>query len=223
MSKSEKAASAARVMIVDDHPLVRRGIASVIDSEADLRVCCEADSIADALQRVRDGRPDLLIVDLSLGDGSGLDLVKRLRAQDPHLKILVCSMHDEQLFAQRALAAGANGYIGKEQATEHVVDAVRHVLDGRTWLSRDMTERALSGVTRGQADFARDPVGSLSDRELEVFELIGRGCGPSQIAEQIHLSVKTVETHREKIKRKLGLRSGVELTRRALQWVTERN
>ena len=220
MSTAEKRGP-ARVMIVDDHPLVRRGIASVIDGEPDLRVCCEADSIADALQRVRGAYPDLLIVDLSLGDGSGLDLVKRLRAQDSRLKILVCSMHDEQLFAQRALAAGANGYIGKEQATEFVVDAVRHVLGGRTWLSRDMTERALAGLTRGQADFARDPVGSLSDRELEVFELIGRGCGPSQIAEQIHLSVKTVETHREKIKRKLGLRSGVELTRRALQWVTE--
>ncbi len=212
---------AARVLIVDDHPLVRRGIASVIDAEPDLRVCAEAESIAEALSRIRAVAPDLVIVDLSLADGSGLELVKRLRAQDAALKILVCSMHDEQLFAPRALAAGANGYIGKEQATEHVVDAVRHVLAGRTWLSEDMTERALSGVSRGAADFARNPMESLSDRELEVFELIGRGYGPSQIAEQIHLSVKTVETHREKIKRKLGLRSGVELVRRALQWVTE--
>ena len=216
---STQSIRAARVLLVDDHPLVRRGLAAVIGGEDDLEVCGEAETVLAAMQMVRTEAPDLVVTDLSLGDGNGLELVKRLRAQDPDLKILVCSMHDERLFAQRALGAGANGYIGKEQATAHVVEAIRHTLSGRTWLSDAMTDLALNGALRTVA--GDNGVAGLTDRELAVFELIGRGMGPSQIALQIHLSVKTIETHREKIKRKLGLRSGAELTRRAMQWVTE--
>ena len=217
--RAELSPRAARVLVVDDHPLVRRGLASVIGGEHDLEVCGEAETIVGALQVARSESPDLVVTDLSLADGNGLELVKRLRAQSPELKILVCSMHDERLFAQRALAAGANGYIGKEQATAHVVEAIRHTLAGRIWLSDAMTDMALNGALRGAA--GENAVAGLTDRELAVFELIGRGLGPSQIAMQIHLSVKTVETHREKIKRKLGLRTGAELTRRAMQWITE--
>jgi DNA-binding NarL/FixJ family response regulator len=207
-----------RVLVVDDHPLVRVGLASVINSEPDLEVCAEAGSVAAALEAVRASRPDLVVTDLSLPDGNGMDLIKRLHARATGLKILVCSMHDENLFAQRALAAGACGYIGKEEATRHVALAIRQVLQGRPWLSAELTARMHEGGAPPAADAGADEVGRLTDRELAVFEMIGRGMGPTQIAEQIHLSVKTVETHREKIKRKLNLRSASELTRRAMLW-----
>ncbi|WP_297909706.1 response regulator transcription factor [Thiomonas sp.] len=204
------------ILIVDDHPLVRMGLRSLLEAESDLRVCAEAGSVAEALAIVRKQQPDLVITDLSLGDGNGLELIKRLLAQHAGLRVLVCSMHDEKLFALRALAAGACGYVGKEQAGRHVVEAVRHGLAGHVWLSREMTDQALS---KGSARAPADAVASLTDRELAVFELIGRGMRPSQIASQIHLSVKTVETHREKIKKKLSLQSAGELTRSAMQWV----
>ena len=204
------------ILIVDDHPLVRMGLRSLLEAESDLRVCAEAGSVAEALATARRHQPDLVITDLSLGDGNGLELIKRLLAQHAGLRVLVCSMHDEKLFALRALAAGACGYVGKEQAGRHVVEAVRHGLAGHVWLSREMTDQALSN---GSARTPSDAVAGLTDRELAVFELIGRGLRPSQIAAQIHLSVKTVETHREKIKKKLSLQSAGELTRSAMQWV----
>lgn len=207
------------ILIVDDHPLVRMGLRSLLEAESDLRVCAEAGSVAEALATARKHHPDLVITDLSLGDGNGLEMIKRLLAQHAGLRVLVCSMHDEKLFALRALAAGACGYVGKEHAGRHVVEAVRHALAGHIWLSPAMTDQALSS---GGAQPPLDPVDAvarLTDRELAVFELIGRGMRPSQIAAQIHLSVKTVETHREKIKKKLNLQSGGELTRSAMQWV----
>ncbi len=206
-----------RILIVDDHPLVRMGLRSLLEAENDLRVCAEAGSVAEALATARKHRPDLVITDLSLGDGNGLDLIKRLIAQHAGLRVLVCSMHDEKLFALRALAAGACGYVGKEQAGRHVVDAVRHGLAGHIWLSPAMTDQALSSGNGVQEP--SDAVARLTDRELAVFELIGRGMRPSQIAAQIHLSVKTVETHREKIKKKLNLPTAGDLTRSAMQWV----
>lgn len=213
----------SRILLVDDHPLVRVGMVAVIGAESDLHVCGETDSITEALELVRSSRPDLIVLDLSLRDGNGLELIKRLHAHGDAPKMLVCSMHDEALFAPRALTAGANGYISKDEATAHLVDAIRHTLAGKIWLSRAMTERILRGVARGEPVFEDDAVGRLTDRELTVFELIGHGLGPTQIAQKIHLSVKTVETHREKIKRKLHLTNGSELIRRAMQWVTEHN
>ena len=214
--------AAWRILLIDDHPLVRAGMEAVISAEPDLTVCGQAGAVAEALEQIRSDRPDLVVLDLSLRDGNGLDLIKRLHAHGDAPKILVCSMHDEALFAPRALRAGANGYIGKGEATEHLVDAIRHTLSGKTWLSAAMTERILSGMARGEGPPDDDIVARLTDRELVVFELIGKGLGPTQIAQSIHISVKTVETHREKIKRKLLLASGSELTRRAMQWVTER-
>jgi len=207
-----------RILIVDDHPLVQTGLTSLIEREPDLEICGRSASIGEALELVRSTSPDLAIVDLSLADGNGLTLVKRLRASHSHIRTLVCSMHDEALFAYRAIKAGAMGYIGKEEATTKVVDAIRRVLSGKVWLSANMSDRVFEGLVSGGSVPAGSSVDNLSDRELEVFELIGRGLGASQLAERLHLSVKTIESHRENIKKKLGLRSAAELTRRAMQW-----
>jgi len=212
-----------RILVVDDHPLVRAGLVSLIKGEGDMDVCGESADISTALEMVRSERPDLATVDLSLADGNGLELVKRLSASYSEIKILVCSMHDEALFAYRALKAGAMGYIGKEEATTHVIEAIRQVLNNKIWLSQNMTERALQGLAKGGKDVTAATVERLSDRELEIFGLIGRGLGPSQIAEQLHLSVKTIETHRENIKKKLNLLNGSELTRLAMQWALEQS
>ena len=211
-----------RVLIVDDHPLVRMGLRGLLEGEPDLLVCGEASSLAEALLGVRALQPDLVVTDLSLGDGNGLELIKRLLSQHPQVKVLVCSMHDERLFALRALGAGACGYVSKEEAGRHVVDAVRSCLRGGVWLSPAMTEQAVHGM-RGGVVAPAPTIACLTARELAVFELIGRGQKPSQIAAQLHLSVKTVESHREKAKRKLNLRSGSELTRSAMQWVEEQD
>ena len=184
-------------------------------------VCAETGDMREALELVRTTAPDLVTINLSLADGNGVELDKRLRAYDCAIGMLVCWMHDESLFAYRALKAGAMGYIGKEQATTHVIDAIRQVLKGKIWLSENMTERALQGVAHGGSVANPATIDGLSDRELEVFGLIGRGMGPSEIAEQLHLSVKTIETHRENIKKKLSLRSGSELIRLAMQWTLD--
>lgn len=209
-----------RIMIVDDHPLLRLGLTRLLEDEDDLEVCCEADTNSQAFELAATTTPDLVITDLSLAGGNGLDLIKRLRGAYPDMQILVCSMYDEGIFAYRTLNAGARGYISKEEATLRIVEAVRHVLGGRIWMSEAMTERVLQGI----ADRTGNGLGSvesLSDRELEVFRLVGNGLRTSQIAKQLHLSVKTIETHRDNIKKKLNLASGNELTRRAIQWVLE--
>ncbi len=215
--------SIRRILIVDDHPLVRAGLASLIDGESDLEVCGQTDTVREAQDLIRRKQPDLAVIDLSLSDGNGLGLVKWLKAHHSGVKALVCSMHDEVLFSQRALNAGALGYINKQEATTDVVDAIRHVLRGKVWLSEIMTERMLQYIADGPSVLQVGSVASLSDRELEVFGLIGQGLGPTQIAEQLHLSVKTIETYREKIKKKLDLKSASELIRCAMQWVLEDN
>jgi DNA-binding NarL/FixJ family response regulator len=221
IKNTQKADRIYQILVVDDHPLVRFGLSSLIDSEPDLDICGETGMISEALELVRSTRPDLIIIDLSLADGNGLDLVKRLRVHDDDIRILVCSMHDESLFAQRAISAGARGYINKQEATTHIINAIRHVLSDKVWLSQQMTERLLQGMVENHSEPKVATIDSLSDRELEVFGLIGRGMGPTQIAEQLHLSVKTIETHREKIKKKLNLRSGSELSRWAIQWIID--
>jgi DNA-binding NarL/FixJ family response regulator len=218
------AAEKARILIVDDHPLVRAGLRALIGGESDLEVCGEAEGIAQTLTLAQATGPRVVIIDLSLSDGSGLELIKRLHRRHPELLILVCSMHEESLFAERALRAGARGYVNKHEATDRVVEAIRQVLSGGVYLSPTMTQRLLLGVTGGTGSARTDdwpPLADLSDRELEVFGLIGAGLGTTQIAERLCLSVKTVETHREKLKRKLNLVSGAELARRAVQWQLE--
>ena len=193
----------------------------LLNREPDLEVCGCVPGLSQAMQAYREKKPDLLIVDLSLENGSGIDLIKELVAQDPDIKILVSSMHDEQLFAERALRAGARGYLNKSEATTQVVAAVRAVLNGRVHLSEQMTNRMLRRTVGFMEDVGESPVATLSDRELDVFEHIGRGRTTRQIAQKLHISPKTVETYRENIKAKLNLQNATELTQHAVQWVLE--
>jgi DNA-binding NarL/FixJ family response regulator len=211
----------SRILIVDDHPLVRSGLRLLIDCEHDLSVCGEAANADEAMRLLEQHKPDLLIVDLSLKESSGLELIKRIKARHPDAKILVSSMFEESLYAERVLNAGALGYVHKQEGMERVIEAIRCVLSGRIWLSKSMSERMLRRMTTSPPTTTQSPVHTLSDRELEVFEAIGRGRATKDIAKQLHLSIKTVETHREKIKAKLGLQSAAELNRAAVQWVLE--
>jgi DNA-binding NarL/FixJ family response regulator len=209
-----------RVLIVDDHPIVREGLAAIINREPDLEVCGQAGGLAQAMRLFQQERPDLVVADVSLEDGNGLELVKELVAQDAGIKVLVQSMHEESLYAERSLRAGARGYVNKEEAPGQIVNAIRQVLRGRVYLSSRMTDRLLHRSVRGfEPD--RSPIESLSDRELEVFEQIGRGMTTRRIAQNLYLSPKTIETYRENIKTKLNLKNATELTQHAVQWVLE--
>jgi DNA-binding NarL/FixJ family response regulator len=209
-----------RILIVDDHPIVRRGLAELIEHEEDLEVCAEAADAAEAMHRVAATHPHVVVVDISLPGDNGIELIKKIRAYDDGIRMLVSSMHDESLYAERVLRAGAKGYINKSEATENIIDAIRLILSGRVYLSQRMTDRVLQQVGGGE-DPEHSPVDELSDRELEVFELIGRGLATRQIAEQLHLSTKTIDTYRTNIKTKLNLSTGTEMTQRAVQWVLE--
>lgn len=211
----------ARILIVDDHPLVRSGLRLLIDCEPDLTVCGEAADAAEAMRLLESLKPDLLIVDLSLKESSGLDLIKRIKSRNSDVKMLVSSMFEESLYAERVLSAGALGYVHKQEGMERVIEAIRCVMSGRVWLSTAMSDRMLRRMTASQPAAAQSPVHALSDRELEVFEHIGRGRATKDIARQLHLSIKTVESHKEKIKAKLGLKSAAELSRAAVHWVLE--
>ena len=208
-----------RIMIVDDHPLVRTGFSQLIGDCPDLEVCCEAGDMAEALRQIDIASPDLAIIDLSLAGGSGLDLIERIKSRDKNILMLVASMHDETLYAERVLAAGAHGFINKQEAQDSIIHAIRHVLSGKVYLSQKMTDRLLSGMVNAGAE--KRNIDSLSNRELQVFELIGEGVSSSQIAEQLNLSVKTIETHQAHIKKKLGLDSAHELSQRAIRWVMD--
>ena len=212
-----------RVLIVDDHPMLRKGLADLISHESDLGACGEADDLASAMEQVKATQPDLVIVDISLRESSGLELVKELKAQFPGLKMLMCSMHEEDLYAERALRAGAMGYINKDRAVDDVVDAIRCVLAGRVYLSDRMADRILNRVRGGGGDeqLKQGPMDQLTDRELEVFELFGNGMSTSEIADRLCLSPKTVDAHRQKIKRKLDINSTSELMQYAVKWVLE--
>jgi DNA-binding NarL/FixJ family response regulator len=212
-----------RIMVVDDHQLVRRGLGVLIAGQPDLEVVAEADGPRSAMKLFHEKKPDLVIVDLSLNDGSGLELIKDIMSQQGETKLLVCSMHDELLYAERALRAGAHGYVSKHAGTDELLAAIRRVLDGRVYLSEKMTDRMLSRTVGTTDEMQRSPIESLSDRELEVFEEIGRGVGTREIAEKLVLSPKTVETYRENIKAKLNLKNATELTCYAVQWVLERS
>ena len=208
-----------RILIVDDHPLVRTGFAQLIGDSPDLQVCGEAGDMTEAMQQIETSKPDLAIIDLSLAGGSGLDLIERIKARHKNVLMLVASMHDETLYAERVLAAGARGYINKQEAQDRIIQAIRTVLDGKVFLSRAMTERLLSGMV--DADGDKRDIDSLSNRELQVFELIGRGVSTGQIAKQLNISVKTIETHQAHIKKKLGLTSAHEMTQRAIRWMMD--
>src|SRR5580698_2393533 len=200
------AARAAKknIFIVDDHPIVRQGLALLINRESDLAVCGDAEEANSARPRIEDLKPDLVIVDISLNGPDGLELLKSIRARDPNLPVLILSMLDELLYAERALRAGANGYIMKQQATEQVLVAIRRILGGEIYVSERMSNKMLHLFVGGSpAAHQSSPVADLTDRELEVFRLIGEGHGTRQIADELHLSIKTVESYQAHIKEKL--------------------
>jgi DNA-binding NarL/FixJ family response regulator len=207
-----------RILLVDDHPIVRQGLGLLIDREPDLCVCGESDGSRSAFHAVTTLRPDLVVLDISLSGPDGLDVLKEIRSKTGSLPVLILSMHDESVYAERALRAGANGYIMKQEATEKVLVAIRRILQGEIYLSERLTNAMLHQFVHGTASARVSPVLGLTDRELEIFRLIGEGHSTRQIANELHLSVKTIESHQAHIKEKLALRNARELVQHAIEW-----
>ena len=207
-----------RIIIVDDHPLFRKGLEQLINSTQDgFLICGEANDAAEGMSKIRELKPDLAIVDLSLPGANGIELIKNIRAEFQKLPVLILSMHDESLYALRALRAGAQGYVMKQEALENVIDAIREVLAGRPYLSSEMSAKLITNFASGTNQ--SNPTDKLSDRELEILELIGKGRDVHEIAKALHISRKTVETHRAHIKDKLNFKNAREVARFAAQWV----
>lgn len=223
MKPTEEPARKTRIFIVDDHPIVREGLSLMMNREPDMMVCGEAEEATRALPAIAAAKPDFLIVDISLSGPDGLDLLKSIRARYPRLPVLILSMHDEAIYAERALRAGANGYIMKQEATDAVLVAVRQILSNKVYVSDRIANRMLRQYIKGSTSETKSPIAELSDRELEVFRLIGEGHVTRRIAEQLHLSVKTVESYQAHIKEKLALKNGRELVQRAIQWNISEN
>ena len=209
----------SRILLVDDHAVVRYGIAQLINRQNDLVVCGEEEDASRALSAIGVLKPDLVIADISLKDSSGLELMRNIKVQYPKLPVLVVSVHDESIYAEIAFRAGALGYLMKQEAVEKIMTAIRRVLAGSIYVSDAQAARMLQQQVRGQNTIQESPVKSLSDRELEVFQLIGQWKKTKEIAAQLHLSIKTIEYYREQIKRKLNLKSAAELTHYATSWV----
>jgi DNA-binding NarL/FixJ family response regulator len=207
-----------RIFLVDDHPIVRRVLQLLISLEGDMMVCGEAESAPVAVEKVEASKADLAVIDLALKSGSGLELIKQLRSQNPRLKLLVFSMRDEGIYAERALRAGANGYITKEEGTEKALEAIRLILQGKNYVSEKVSAKMVERIAGGGAP-GQTAQELLSDRELEVLEMIGEGQGSREMAEQLGVSIKTIESHREHIKAKLGLAGASELVRYAINWM----
>jgi DNA-binding NarL/FixJ family response regulator len=208
-----------RILLVDDHPFMRAGLGQLIDRQPDLSICGEAGTPAEAFAALTRTKPDLVLSDLTMPGRAGLEFIKDLKAAHPDLAILVVSMHDEFVFAERVLRAGGRGYIMKEAGGENLLVAIRQVLRGEVYVSTRMSARILDGISRGGPRSSSSPIEKLTDREFEVFQLIGQGKGSKEIASQLHLSSKTVDVHRANIKEKLGLTDMAALIRHAVQWV----
>src|SRR4030095_16840178 len=207
-----------KILVVDDHPIVRQGLAQVINQETDLIRDTEPGDAAEAMERFENSRPDIAIIDISLKGTNGLDLTKSLLAIDPDFPVLILSMHDESLYVERVLRAGARGYLMKHEATEKVVSALRKILQGDIYVSDSMGEVLLQKFISGKTPSKNASVENLSDRELEILQLVGQGRGTRQIAEELHVSIKTVESHYAKIKEKLNLKNANELIQYAVKW-----
>ncbi|MGN6643003.1 MAG: response regulator [Verrucomicrobiota bacterium] len=218
-AKRKKPKSQTRILVVDDHPMMRQGLAQLINNEPDLTVCGEADTAGEALNLVSSSQPDILIADISLPDKNGLELIKDVHVLCPDILILVVSMHDESLYAERVLRAGGRGYVMKQEGGKKLMQAIRQVLSGQIYVSEKMSAKILEIFSGRRNQTGSSPVERLSDREFEVFQMIGEGRGTRQIAEHLHLSVKTVEVHRANIKQKLALKTATDLVRYAVRWV----
>jgi DNA-binding NarL/FixJ family response regulator len=208
-----------KVYLVDDHPLVREWLTQLIQRENDMEVCGEAEDAPEAVTGIEQTRPHIVIADISLKKTHGLELVKDLQSRLPSLPVLILSMHDESLYAERVLRAGAKGYITKQEATKKILFAIRQVLAGQIYVSDAMATRMLHKLVLGRPQEQSSPIERLTDRELEVFQLIGQGQGTRRIAEELHLGIKTVESYRARIKDKLKLTDGTQLLQQAIQWV----
>jgi DNA-binding NarL/FixJ family response regulator len=213
--------SKARIFLIDDHAVVRYGIGQLIDKQSDLMVCGESEGANEALKALPTAKPDLIILDISLKESSGLDLIRTIKAQSPQTLVLVVSMHDESVYAEMALRAGASGYIMKEQAITNVLTAIRRVLDGGIYVSDTIAGKVLEQQIRGQTAHKLSPIDRLSPRELEVLRLIGQWKGTRQIASELHLSIKTVEYYLEQIKKKLSLKNSAMLVQYAVAWLQQ--
>jgi DNA-binding NarL/FixJ family response regulator len=215
----KKKSAKKKILIVDDHPMMRQGLAQLIQNEPDLSVCAEAGDVREALEQIKSGLPDLVLADITLPGRDGLELIKDIAALHPGLAVLVISMHDESLYAERVLRAGGRGYVMKQEGGKKIMLAVRQVLSGKIFVSEKMSARILE-IFSGQRSNASDsPVETLTDREFEVFQLIGKGSATKEIAEHMHISPKTVEVHRMNVKSKLKLKTISELIRYAVRWV----
>ena len=211
-----------RVLLVDDHPIMRHGLAQLIRAEEGLDVCGDAGTAADGLDAVGHFKPDLVVVDLTLPDKNGLELLKDIQALHPGTLCIVLSMHDESVYAERALRAGARGYVMKEAAADYLVDAIRRVLGGGIYVSDAMASRMLEGMTSSRSKPGVSLIDRLTDRELEILQMIGKGVATKNIAEKLSISARTVEAHRAHIKEKIGIADGAALVRYAVQWVESR-
>ena len=209
---------ARRILIVDDHPVFRRGMMALLVEQKDFHICGEAENASQALALMRERKPDMALVDISLPGMNGIELIKMMLAEEPKLSIIILSMHDESLYALRALRAGAKGYLMKAEAIDHVVKALRKVMDGALYISPRLSERLIFKAIQSDNSDSVSPVDRLSDRELEVLQHMGKGSGTRDIAGSLRLSIKTIETHRSHIKEKLGLKDAAELVRFASEW-----
>lgn len=218
-TKTDNTKTKVRILLVEDHAVVRFGLSSIVNRQDDMVVCGEEESASRALTAIGTLRPDLVLADISLKDSSGLELMRNVKAQYPKLPMLVVSAHDESVYAEIAFRAGALGYLMKSEAVEKIITAIRRVMTGSIYVSEALAAKMLQKQIRGQTDAIASPADSLSDRELEVFQLIGQWKGTRQIATELHLSVKTIEYYREQIKRKLALKNAPELSQAATAWV----
>ena len=217
--KKKPTKSKTLILVVDDHPMMRQGLAALINNEPDLTVCCEAESAGQAMDAIALRKPDLVLADITLPDKSGLELIKDIQAMHPGLRVLVVSMHDESLYAERVLRAGGRGYVMKQEGGKRLMEGIRRVLAGDVYVSDKMSKRILEIFTGQRSTSSGSPVERLTDREFEVFQLIGEGKATRDIAGKLHLSVKTVEVHRLHIKEKLELKTSAELIHFAVRWV----
>lgn len=218
--KQELTDTRKRILVVEDHPLVREGIALLVNREKDLEICGEASDAAEAMQAIRTGHPDLILMDISIRGSNGIELTKTIRKRYPHLPVLMLSMHDEMLYAERALKAGARGYLMKQEAPEVVLKAIRWVLRGEVYVSSAVSSRVVADLADGSRQHGnRTGIERLSDRELEVFDLIGRGLSTKDMAEKLCVSPKTIEAHRSHIKQKLDVPKSAQLYHKAIRWV----
>jgi DNA-binding NarL/FixJ family response regulator len=218
---SQEPATKSQILVVDDHPLFREGLQQLLTRDPNLWMCGEASDAAEAMQRILELKPDLVVVDISLGSGSGIELIKAIRSEHDDLPILVVSMHDESLYAERSLRAGAMGYVMKHEPGKTVITAIHKLLRGEMYLSERMSSAVISKFMRGEPDTPGSPVDTLSDREMEVFRMLGRGLGTRKIAADLNVTVATVNSFRNRIKEKLKLKTATEVMLHAIQWSRE--